>query len=176
MGFYELGNGCDSCAPVTGSQSFNNNVVQNQNNDVSQTNALLASIGVGQPNVSVQMGGQQNAAQMAQQPVVQHYQPPAQPVKVVAAPEKVAVQSMNKKMVGKTTQQGPALSLNIPSSVFLLNFGLVILAALAINECCKYYINKTIQLDNGSPLYFAGYAGLIVLLGLCVYVYCQRNM
>lgn len=162
MGFYELGSGCDSCAEVS---SPNMGRIPNQNNSVATTNAMLATIqNAHQPN-DRNPTAQQIAAQVAKQPAVQHYQPP----------EKKAVQSMNKKMVGKTTQNGPMLSLNIPSSMFLLNLGMVILAALAINECARYYINKTIQLDDGSPLYFVGYAVVAVLFAVCIYMYCQRN-
>ena len=162
MGFYELGSGCDSCATVDSPNMH----IPNQTNSVAATNAMLATIqGVQQPNQR-NPTAQQIAAQVAKQPAVQAYQPP----------EKKAVQSMNRRMIGKTTQNGPMLSLNIPSSMFLLNLGMVILAALAVNECSRYYINKTIQLDDGSPLYFVGYAAVTILFAVCVYVYSQRNM
>ena len=163
--YYNLGSGCDNCSEVPNSNY--NNIVQNQGNSVAQTNQLLASIGATgqQPSIATQGRAQQNASQIAQQPIVKHYQPP----------EKVAVLAMNKKMTGGTTMDGPNLSLNIPSSMFLLMLGLVILTALSVNECCKYYINKTIQLEDGNPLYFVGYAGLVLLLAVAVYFYCQKN-
>jgi hypothetical protein len=162
MGFYEIGGGCDSCSEVS---SYGNNGVLNQTNNVAATNAMLATLqGANQPN-NRNPTAQQIAAQVATQPAIQHYQPP----------EKKAIQAMNKKMVGNTTQNGPQLNLNIPSSMFLLNLGMVILAALAINECARYYINKTIQLDDGNPLYFVGYATIAVLFAVCIYMYCQRN-
>lgn len=161
MGFYELGNGCDSCSEL----SPPNAGIQNQTNNVATTNAMLATLQNVQQPSERNPSAQQIASQVARQPAVQQYQPP----------EKKAVQSMNQKMISRTTQNGPALSLNIPSSMFLLNFGMVILAALAINECARYYINKTIQLDDASPLYFVGYACITILFAVCVYMYCQRN-
>lgn len=180
MGFYELGNGCDSCATIPTSTPYNN-VANNQNNVVQQnqvanTNALLASINAtAQPSINSQMNNHQQAVQQANQQI-QHYQPPAQTTTPqTTESEKKVVQAMNNKMVGTTSQNGPMLSLNIPSSLFLINLSLIVLAALAVNECFRYFINKSIQLDDGNPLYFVGYAGLAVLIAVCFYVYSRKN-
>jgi hypothetical protein len=167
MGFYELGNGCDTCATVD--NTGYTNVVQNQSNQVNQNTGMYGVVQMGaqpvvqQPTVQHQVATQQ---QTVQQVVQQQPQP---------QPEKKVIEAMNNRMSGTTTQNGPTLSLNIPSSMYLLNFGLVILAALACNECFRYFINKAIQLDDGTPMYFVGYAVLAILLAFAVYTYSKRN-
>lgn len=46
----------------------------------------------------------------------------------------------------------------------LLNMGLIILAALAVNEATKYYINKSLQTAETSMPYYMIYAVLAVLI------------
>ena len=53
--------------------------------------------------------------------------------------------------------------------------GLVIFAALAANECCKYFLNKSLQLNDGSPLYYVGYVAVAVLLAWAAETYISKN-
>jgi hypothetical protein len=53
--------------------------------------------------------------------------------------------------------------------------GLVIFSALAGNECCKYFLNKSLQLNDGSPLYYVAYAGVAVLLTFAAFTYVSKN-
>ncbi len=46
----------------------------------------------------------------------------------------------------------------------LLNIGLIILAALAVNEAAKYYINKSLQTAETSMPYYMIYAVLAILV------------
>ena len=48
--------------------------------------------------------------------------------------------------------------------VFMFNLGFLILAALAINEAAKYYINKSLQTAETSVPYYLVYAILAVLV------------
>lgn len=53
--------------------------------------------------------------------------------------------------------------------------GLVIFSALAANECCKYFLNKSLQLNDGSPLYYVGYVAVAVLLSWAADTYIAKN-
>jgi hypothetical protein len=64
-------------------------------------------------------------------------------------------------------------SLNDPRKWVVL--GLVIFSALAANECCKYFLNKSLQLNDGSPLYYVGYVAVAVLLSWAAETYISKN-
>ena len=51
--------------------------------------------------------------------------------------------------------------------------GLVIFSALASNECCKYFLNKSLQLNDGSPMYYVAYVGVAVLLTMAANKYAS---
>ena len=53
--------------------------------------------------------------------------------------------------------------------------GLVIFSALSANECCKYFLNKSLQLNDGSPLYYVGYVAVAVLLAWAAETYINKN-
>jgi hypothetical protein len=156
MGFYEIGNGCDSCATIdTPSVNFNGN-----------TNGFMSTVPV---------SGAVNVPVVQTQPVVQVQQPQVvqqstTPQLVVETPKQV-VQSMNNKVNGLA----PQVNVNLPSSMFYLNLALVVLSALAANECIKYFINKSIQVNDGNPLYFVGYAVLAALLTFAVHSYATKS-
>ena len=157
MGFYEIGNGCDSCATVGAppAQNYNGN-----------TNGLMSTVPVsGAVNVPVAQAPQvvQQQPQVVQQSTT--VQPKVEPKQVV--------QSMNSKVNGFSNT--PQLNVNLPSSMFYLDWGLVVLSALAANECIKYFINKSIQVNDGNPLYFVGYAVLAALLTFAVHSYAIKK-
>ena len=43
------------------------------------------------------------------------------------------------------------------------------------NECCKYFLNKSLQLNDGSPLYYVGYVAVAVLLAWAAETYIAKN-
>jgi hypothetical protein len=51
--------------------------------------------------------------------------------------------------------------------------GLVIFSAMALNECCKYFLNKSLQLNDGSPMYYVAYAGVAILLSMAANKYAS---
>jgi hypothetical protein len=53
--------------------------------------------------------------------------------------------------------------------------GLVVFSALASNECCKYFLNKSLQLNDGSPMYYLAYAIVAILLTFAAYTYVSKN-
>ena len=57
----------------------------------------------------------------------------------------------------------------------LMNIGAVVLLALAVNECSKYYINRAIQTSEGQPHYYLGYAAVVVCLVVAIH-YLSKKM
>jgi hypothetical protein len=53
--------------------------------------------------------------------------------------------------------------------------GLVIFSALASNECCKYFLNKSLQLNDGSPMYYLAYAVVAILVTFATYTYVSKD-
>ena len=157
MGFYEIGNGCDTCATIDTPS------VQNYNGN---TNGLMSTVPVSGA-VNVPVAQTQPVVQVQQPQVVQQSTTP-QPV---AETPKQVVQSMNNRVNGLS----PQVNVNLPSSMFYLNLCLVVLSALAANECIKYFINKSIQVNDGNPLYFVGYAVLAALLAFAVHSYATKS-
>jgi hypothetical protein len=69
----------------------------------------------------------------------------------------------------------PPVQVNIPSKLILLNLATVVLLALAVNETFKYYINRSLQMADGTPHYYAFYAvGAVVLA--CVMYYTSVKL
>ena len=123
---------------------------------------------------SVPVSGAVNVPMAQQQPQLQQVVQQSTTVQpeikqVVPAPQQV-VQAINRR--GGNGVVAPQLNVNLPSSMFYLNLGLVVLTALSANECFKYFINKAIQVNDGNPLYFVGYAVLTALLTFAVQQYC----
>lgn len=171
MGFYEIGNGCDTCATIPQPQAQANNMMTGPSNNISHqnnvnnTNALLATLGqnnVSNTNNNQNMNTNQNVTQQVNQ----------QKQQIASVVEQVVKNQNN--MVNRANS-GNQLNLNIPSGFLLLNIGLVVFSALACNECVKYFINKAIQLDDGSPMYYVGYAIFTMVLAYAVHSYLKRN-
>jgi hypothetical protein len=51
--------------------------------------------------------------------------------------------------------------------------GLVIFSAMALNECCKYFLNKSLQLNDGSPMYYVAYVIVAILLSMAANKYAS---
>lgn len=75
-----------------------------------------------------------------------------------------------------TVASNSQVQVNIPGKMILLNLGVVFLAALSLNECFKYYINRGIQRAEGQPHYYAGYAVACLVLVFVTHVVSKRNI
>lgn len=207
MGFYELGNGCDSCDTVNTILPNNVNMQMDpnsslvasmvmpygtQNNMVKQYNGAIASgyttqgsnLGyMGNGSTGSTMGATQTT-QMQQMVMVPATVASAttntiQPVKQVSAPGPVAVvvpspssSTTNSNKLEGFTDGMTQLNNNYKMWIVL---GLVIFSALAANECCKYFLNKSLQLNDGSPLYYIAYVAVAVLLAFAAHTYATKN-
>ena len=208
MGFYELGNGCDSCDTVSSILPNNVNMQMDpnssmvasmvmpygtQNNMVKQYNGAIASgyttqgsnQGYGGNGSTGSTMGATQTTQMQQMVMV-----PAtsvatvsntgQVMKQVTAPGPVAVvvpapnsapATASAKVEGFTDGSG---MMSQHSKMWVV-LGLVIFSALAANECCKYFLNKSLQLNDGSPLYYVAYVAVAVLLAFAAHTYATKN-
>jgi len=99
----------------------------------------------------------------------------------VAAPGSVAVvvpsnnaAAANSKVEGFTDGNTNMGGLMQDSRKWVI-LGLVIFSALAANECCKYFLNKSLQLNDGSPLYYVGYVAMAILLAWAAETYISKN-
>ena len=185
--FTSTSDGCGSCATLDdafGSQVRNpasnvyaqNNVMQQQANNIVPGSVAIP---VTQPainnNVAVmaqQQAQQQTNAQAAMNNMVKKAVNNVATNVANNTVGNVATPVANNNLVGKAT---PQVQVNIPSRLILLNFGFIILAALSCNECFKYYINRAIQTAEGQPHYYLGYAVVMGVLAVVVYIYSKRN-
>ena len=202
MGFYELGNGCDSCSPVENFSSINTNVdpnsalianmgfgtqqnsaIQQYNNNISssgyiQQGSNMANMGNGSTNGP--MGGQAQR-QPAQQGANMNSNQAAQPkvVKQVVTtttttplPPTAPVHNTYPKVEGFSDGSLSSYIFNDKNWIVL---GLVIFSAMALNECCKYFLNKSLQLNDGSPMYYVAYVGVAILLTMAAHKYAASS-
>jgi len=101
-------------------------------------------------------------------------------VKQVTMPNTVAVPSPNSVAATVKTEgftDGTLSNQNYASqhnSKMWIVLGLVIFSALAGNECCKYFLNKSLQLNDGSPLYYVAYLFVAILLAYASYTYSTK--
>jgi hypothetical protein len=210
MGFYELGNGCDSCDTVQSILPNNVNMQMDpnssmvasmvmpygtQSNMVRQYNGAIASGyttqgsnfgSMGMGSTGSTMGGGQVATQAMVMVPASTVAAPGTTTAVtttgkqvqVAAPGPVAVvvpsgnSTSNNAKVEGFSDGGANGMLDARKWVVL---GLVIFSALAANECCKYFLNKSLQLNDGSPLYYVGYVAVAVLLAWAAETYIAKN-
>lgn len=201
MGFYELGNGCDSCDTVSTILPNNVNMQMDpnssmvasmvmpygtQNNMVKQYNGAIASgYGAQGSNMGMMGNGSNGSTMGAPQQAQTMVMVPAttgQAMKQVTAPGPVAVvvpapnsapatAPSSNKVEGFTDGTGMMTG----NSKMWIVLGLVIFSALAGNECCKYFLNKSLQLNDGSPLYYVAYVAVAVLLSFAAYTYATKN-
>ena len=213
MGFYELGNGCDSCDTVQSILPNNVNMQMDpnssmvasmvmpygtQNNMVKQYNGAIASgytsqgsnMGYGGmgSNGSTLGGGQQPTQAMVMIPTTTTgiTTTTTVPMKQVNSTGTVAVvvpsvnnsnsaNNANKTTTTSSVAEGFTDGSGSWDPRKWIVLGLVIFSALSLNECCKYFLNKSLQLNDGSPLYYVAYAGVAVLLTWAVQTYISKN-
>lgn len=212
MGFYELGNGCDTCDTVQSILPNNVNMQMDpnsslvasmvmpygtQSNMVKQYNGAIASgystqgsnfgsMGMGS-NGSTMGAGQAMVmvpAATVAAPVMQTTNNATGKQVQVAAPGSVAVvvPAAGGKAAGASAgadtkvegfSDGSDQWHHDPRKWVIL--GLVVFSALAANECCKYFLNKSLQLNDGSPLYYVGYVAVAILLAWAANTYISKN-
>lgn len=186
MGFYELGNGCDSCESVA--PILPQNVTMTMDPNSSMASGMMmpynpASNAMKQYNGGVVAGYAQgnNLGMMGNGSTGGTLATPQQAVKQVTTTvtttsvpnTQPATPNTPPKVEGFTS--GSTTQTNMmKSGKHWLVLGLVIFTALASNECCKYFLNKSIQLD-GSPMYYVAYVVVAGLLTYAVYTYVNNN-
>ena len=215
MGFYELGNGCDSCDTVQSILPNNVNMQMDpnssmvasmvmpygtQSNMVRQYNGAIASGyttqgsnfgSMGMGSTGSTMGGSAPSQAMVMVPASTVAVPgttvattttngkqvqvaaPGSVAVVVPASNSTAVSNSNNKVEGFSDGTGAGGWMQDSRKWVVL--GLVIFSALAANECCKYFLNKSLQLNDGSPLYYVGYVAVAVLLAWAAETYIAKN-
>jgi hypothetical protein len=199
MGFYELSNGCDSCETISSVIPSNVNMGMDPNsamiasmgygtqaNSVQQYNNSISSSGYVQQGSNMGMmgggsnGGSMGGGQAQRQPVQQAAA--AQP-KVV----KQVVTTTTTTPVGPVAPVAPAHNtypkvegftdgssmMGMGNDKNWIVLGLVIFSAMALNECCKYFLNKSLQLNDGSPMYYVAYVVVAILLSMAANKYAS---
>ena len=203
MGFYELGNGCDSCDTIA---PLNNINMQSTPSYLSQA-SMMAPFGTqGTANVSqythaTSSGYPQNGAMGSMgtgssgSTMGATTMTTTVPTTIIQTIPNVQVQQQQKP-VKQVTAPGPAMVMvpanNINSNSYSsegftdgtgsmmqdkkwIILGLVIFSALASNECCKYFLNKSLQLNDGSPMYYLAYAVVAILVTFAAYTYVSKD-
>ena len=200
MGFYELGNGCDSCDTV--SSVLPNNMQMDGNsmsgmmspygaqaNTVKQYTNTVSS-GYAHGGNMAMMGNGSNGSTMGattmtttvpttivqtiptviqQQKQMKQVSVPGSSMVMVPAPT-ARIEGFSD---GTSTNIGSLGGMHFDKAWIIL--GLVLFSALASNECCKYFLNKSLQLNDGSPMYYFAYAGVAILLTFTAYTYAIKN-
>jgi hypothetical protein len=203
MGFYELGNGCDSCDTIA---PINNVNMQSVPSYLSQASMMApfgtqGSASVSQYTHATSSGYPQNGTGLASMGTGSSgstlgatTMTTTVPTTIVQTIPNVQVQQQKQvKQIAGTA--GPAMVM-VPANTVegfsdgtnsksggggMMNdkkwivLGLVIFSALASNECCKYFLNKSLQLNDGSPMYYLAYAVVAVLLTLAANTYVNKN-
>jgi hypothetical protein len=204
MGFYELGNGCDSCDTIA---PLNNINMQSTPSYLSQA-SMMAPFGTqGTANVSqythaTSSGYPQNGG-MGSMGTGSSGSTMGATTMTTTVPTTIIqtipnVQVQQQKPEKQVTSPGPALVF-VPSTNKSSNnnnsegftdgmygsggmrdkkwiiLGLVIFSALASNECCKYFLNKSLQLNDGSPMYYLAYAVVAILVTFAAYTYISKD-
>ena len=192
MGFYELANGCDSCSPIDNFTNVNmvtdnntsfgtqSNTVQQYNNNIVssgniQQGSNIGNMGNGSTLGSMGGQGQRQQNQQQGQQVIQQQPPQPKVVKQVVTtttttplPPVAPVHNTYPKMEGFTNGSSSSMVGNDKNWIVL---GLVIFSAMALNECCKYFLNKSLQLNDGSPMYYVAYVVMAILLAMAANKY-----
>ncbi len=191
MGFYELGNGCDSCESV--SPILPQNVTMSMDPNSSMASGMMmpynpsanamkqynGSVVAGYPqgNNMGSMGTGSTGGTLAGQPqAVKQVTTTVTTTSVPNAPT-TTTNTPTQKVEGftsNTSTTSTTTNMMMKSGKHWVILGLVVFCALAANECCKYFLNKSIQLD-GSPMYYVAYVAVAVLLTYAVHTYVSNN-
>ena len=199
MGFYELGNGCDTCETISSALPTNVNMQMDTNsgllanmsmpygaqpNTVQQYNNTISSSGYPQGNNMGMMGNGSNGGSMGvrQQQPQQQAGANAQPKQIVkqvvttttTTPSNVPPAPNNIEPFTNSSgssEYGRGTMMNPEKKWIVL--GLVIFSALSLNECFKYFINKSLQLNDGSPMYYIAYTVVAILLTIAANKYAS---
>jgi hypothetical protein len=161
------------------------NSVQQYNNNISSSGYVQqgSNFGVmgGGSNGGSMGGGQRQPAQQQGQQQASHQQQASQPkvVKQVVTtttttplPPVAPVANTYAKMEGFTDGSGSGSNMmGMGNDKNWIVLGLVIFSAMALNECCKYFLNKSLQLNDGSPMYYVAYVVVAILLALAANKY-----
>jgi len=200
MGFYELGNGCDSCDTIA---PINNVNMQSTPSYLSQASMMApfgtqGSASVNQYTHATSSGYPQNGAMGSMgtgssgSTMGATTMTTTVPTTIIQTIPNVQVQQQQQKPVKQVTAPGPA-AVFVPAthtegfsdgthgSGSMMNdkkwiiLGLVVFSALASNECCKYFLNKSLQLNDGSPMYYLAYAVVAILVTFATYTYVSKE-
>ena len=199
MGFYELGAGCDSCDIVPQMNNVNMQMDPNsamiasmgmnygaQANTVQQYNNNISSSGYPQGNNMGSMGTGSSGStlgvrqQPTQQVVVTNMPVTNQPKVVKQVVTTTTTTPSSAPMVQTKLQnkvEGFADGSNdnsMSNDKKWIILGLVIFSALSLNECCKYFLNKSLQLNDGSPMYYVAYSAVAILLTTVANTYINK--
>ena len=217
MGFYELGNGCDSCDTISSIIPTNVNM-QSTPSYLSQASMMspYGTQGTSTPNVSqyiqaTSSGYPQTGTNMGSMgtgssgstmgattmtttvptTIVQTIPNMTTQMKQVTAPGPAMVmvpaKANNSNSSGSSSNNYNIESFSDGRGMYdmygggmtcdkkWIILGLIIFSALASNECCKYFLNKSLQLNDGSPMYYLAYAGVAILLTFAAHTYISKN-
>jgi hypothetical protein len=155
-------------------QQYHNNVMNSNSVGLNQNTTQLNNALNNLPNPvstgnNMMHNNQQSNGQVAMQKMVQKAvaQPNVNSGRVPTGP--VNTQNNNNKqteVVVEAFEQPEQVQVNIPSRLILINLAFVVIVALSVNEAFKYYINRSLQMADGTPHYYAFYAIGAVLIAI----------
>lgn len=157
MSSFMISGGCNDCSPV----NFGNDQFLSPTDNTSTYLAENVS-----SNISNTGSNPFQSQQPQQQPIQQVQQQPQQKPIVTFKPSPPQPQYQYDY---SQQQQGgfkESVSGFMKSSTFKLMVAL--LAAMAWNECIKYYINNALKMGTGNPTYFIGYGVIVTLVLLFI--------
>jgi len=194
---FDLSNGCDSCSSFgmndvqsngmmqmdQNSQYLANMVSPQMNNNMMANNSMNNNAMANNANaVNSQLQQAMNnnvaVANNANAVMVNNVANNANNANNVNVPVVVNTDNANNKHVVVSNVNNAVNANNKKSfSSRVVNFvmlGLVVVAALAWNETAKYHINQAIKFNEGSPMYYVGYAVVATLFAAAAHNYMKN--
>jgi hypothetical protein len=161
MSSFMISGGCNDCSPV----NFGNDQFLSPQDNTSTYLADNVSSNISNTGSNPFQSNQPQQQQQQPQPIQQIQQQPQQKPIVTFRPSPQQPQyqyDMGQQQAGfKESVSG-----FMKSSTFKLMVAL--LAAMAWNECIKYYINNSLKMGTGNPTYFIGYGVVATLVLLFI--------